>query len=163
MNETSSIKVTSDAYYALKSLKKSFKEKYGRTYSISDLIIVGAILATELLENNPSPVVNLAEMTKLLRLKKNRGEYESNIFETLKNEHLGQLCNKGTSSKDYEETIAKIIEMLIDEKYPEAATLILFEYKNHLDEHTFKELAGKIVNVQAQILKTKNKTKETVS
>ena len=151
MGGPSSIKVTDDAYYALKYLKKIIKERHNRTYSISDLILAGALVLDKLLGNDSTAVVNIAEKAKLLRLKKNRGDYNANIFETLKRDEPEKLCN--AQKDECHEIIKRTIEMLINQEYPEAAALILFEYKNLLEDHEFKELASKIVEMQAQILK----------
>lgn len=149
MEESSSIKVTPDAYYALKSLKKIFKEKYGRTYSISDLIVVGNLLTLSMLETNTPVILDITEEAKLLRLKKNRGESRFNIFETLKQEHLPKLSTLlGGKSRDSPSLVIDIINTLLDEEYLDAATLVLFEHKNMIGDETFKELSARILEKQ---------------
>ena len=151
MVESSSIKVTHDAYHALKSLKKTFKEKHGRTYSISDLIVVGSLLTLSMLETNAPLITDMMEEAKLLRLKKNRGEFESSIFETLKREHFPKLLTLiGKKSRDSPDLVIDIINTLLDEGHIDAATLVLFEYKNMIGDETFKDISARILEKKFQ-------------
>lgn len=147
MKGASSIKVTSDAYYSLKVLKKFFKEKHGRTYSISDLITAGNLVLLDLLKINPSMVLDILEESKLLRLQKNKGEFKANIFETLRQRYPAIETTQATNNTQF---IIDIITKLIEESHLEAATLLLFEYKNMIEEDTFKDLASKILEEQVK-------------
>ncbi len=150
MKGASSIKVTSDAYYSLKVLKKFFKEKHGRTYSISDLITAGNLVLLDLLKVNPSLVLDILEESKLLRLQKNKGEFEANIFETLRQRYPAIETTQATNNNLQSQFIIDIITKLIEESHLEAATLLLFEYKNMIEEDTFKDLASKILEEQVK-------------
>ena len=148
MGSLKTLKVDNSAYDSVITLRDKLRTTEA-PYSISDVIIVSALLTDILLKEHPEFVREIANTVRSLRFKLSKRE-TNDIYDKLVSEYQSVSLYEEQKKR----TVEEVIELLLNKGHVEVAEDLLFSYRGTLGDGKFKELSVKIL--EKKVLWDKN-------